>query len=233
MGKLIVLEGLDASGKSTQVKKIKEYFNKNKITYEHFHFPMYGHNQFSSAIEKILRGEFGGLNQLDPYFIATCYAMDRFMFKPELEKALEENDVVFLDRYVFSNIAYQCAKCSSDNDKKVLSDWIWDFEFRFLQLPYPQLILFLDVPIDVIKERLSEKREGGDRNYLNGKQDIHEASIQFQGDVRDQYLNLKNSMNYAIINCRIKSKEPGINLLNPNDVFENYIEYLDTIIKYT
>ncbi len=96
---------------------------------------MYGDNQFSEVIAKFLRGEFGGINEVSPYFVANIYAMDRYMFLPTLQMALDTMDVVLLDRYVFSNLAYQGAKypngsIASDQVKK----WIMDFEFDFLKL---------------------------------------------------------------------------------------------------
>ena len=159
LNKLIVLEGTDGAGKSTQTDKVKAYLEANNLKYEYFHFPMYGHNEFSEVIAKFLRGEFGGVDDVDPYFVANIYGMDRFMFLPELERAISENDVVLLDRYVFSNLAYQGAKYDGIESDKI-KNWIHGFEFGFLKLPYPDLNIFFDVPIDVVKERLEAKREG-------------------------------------------------------------------------
>lgn len=227
MSKLITLESLDSGGKGTQVQIIKEYFDRKNIKHEHFHFPMYGHNQFSDIISRFLRGEFGSLDKVDPYFVANIYAMDRFMFKTELERALNENDVVLLDRYVFSNIAYQCAKVPKMLEMTKLYAWIWEFEFNFLKLPYPNLTLFLDVPTDVTGERLKEERTGDDRSYLNGKKDIHEVDMTFQEKVREMYLYLHDNVGYKIVECVIGDK-----VLNPKEVFENYIDCIETILKY-
>ena len=233
LSKLIVLEGTDGAGKSTQVEKVKNYFNLNSLKYEFFHFPMYGHNEFSEVIAKFLRGEFGGIDDVDPYFVANIYGMDRFMFLPELKKAIEENDVVLLDRYVFSNLAYQGAK-KEGYESDVIKNWIHQFEFSFLKLPYPDLNIFFDVPMDVVKERLESKREGGDRDYLQGKQDIHEADLDFQSRVRDNYLGLVGAMSYKIIPCAIRSGdmggETGWHVLSPDILFENYKKYLDHVI---
>ena len=229
MSKLIVLEGLDGSGKSTQVKKVLSYFQEKNLKHQFFHFPMYGHNKFSQTIEMFLRGEFGDNNDVDPYFVANNYAMDRFMFKPELEKALEENDVVFLDRYVFSNIAYQCAKTTNTDERDKLHDWINEFEFNFLKLPYPNLIMYLDVPIDVIRERLAQKREGSDRTYLNGKEDIHEKDTDFLTKVAEVYQTIKDHRykNYKIIETVTQDK-----VLSPDELFENYVVQLETVLYY-
>jgi len=232
-GKLICLEGGDGAGKSTQVEKVKNYFNLNSLKYEFFHFPMYGHNEFSDVISAFLRGEFGNVDEVDPYFVANIYAMDRFMFLPELKKALAENDVVLLDRYVFSNLGYQGAKLEGKESEKI-KNWIHQFEFGFLRLPYPDLSLFFDVPMDVVKERLESKREGSDRDYLKGKQDIHEADLDFQSRVRDNYLGLVGATNYKIVSCAIRSGdmggETGWHVLSPENLFERYRSSLDQVL---
>jgi dTMP kinase len=228
-GKLIVLEGIDGSGKGTQLKQITKYFDDSNITYVHEHFPKYGHNIFSETIAKFLRGEFGGIDDVDPYFVANIYAMDRYLYLPTLLKQLEENEVVLLDRYVFSNMAFQGAKFKLDGQSLDIKKWISDFEFKFLKLPYPDLTIFLDVPIDVIWERLARKREGDDRKYLKGKEDIHEADLGFQSRVRDNYLYLKHYTNYKIIPCAEVSGDLGGQhwyVLKPEDLFESYKNYI-------
>lgn len=164
--KLICLESLDGGGKTTQCKLIQKYFIDNDLKYEYLHFPIYGHNEFSNVIAAYLRGEYGNINEVDPIFVANIYAMDRFLYLPTLQKQLSENDVVLLDRYVFSNMAYQGAKYTTEAQAQIMRDWINEFEFGFLELPYPDLNIFFDAPIELIKKRLEEKREGEDRKYL-------------------------------------------------------------------
>ena len=117
---LIVLEGNDSCGKGTQVKIIKDYYESLGKTIKHIHFPMYGHNQFSDMIARFLKGEFGSNDEVDPLFVANIYAMDRYCYKDQLIKDLEENDIVLLDRYVLSNLAYQCSKVKSDAERDKL-----------------------------------------------------------------------------------------------------------------
>ncbi len=166
---------------------------------------MYGDNQFSEVIAKFLRGEFGGINEVSPYFVANIYAMDRYMFLPTLQMALDTMDVVLLDRYVFSNLAYQGAKypngsIASDQVKK----WIMDFEFDFLKLPYPDLNIFFDVPTEITGKRLEDQR-GDDKEYLQGRQkDIHEEDMEFQERVRQNYLGvMSTSPNCKIVPCTL------------------------------
>jgi dTMP kinase len=173
-------------------------------------------------ISKFLRGEYGDNEQVDPVFVANIYAMDRYMYKNQLIKDLEENDIVVMDRYVFSNIAYQAAKAKTDYDKEHMFE-ILNFEFGFLDLPYPDVTLFFDVQIEEIKRRLELSRTGDDRNYLNGKQDIHEKDIDYQSRVRDIYLemNKRGTTNFFVIKTY---NDNGV--LSPNELFDSYVNFI-------
>lgn len=235
MGKLLCLSGLDGSGKSTQIELIKKYFEKNNLKYEHIHFPIYGNNEASAVIAKYLQGEYGNINEVNPVFVANMYAMDRYLYLPTLQKQLLENDVVLLDRYVFCNMAFQGAKYSTSTQSEIMRDWINEFEFGFLELPYPDLNIFFDVPIEFIEERLNTKREGDDRGYLEGKIDIHEADMDFQRKVRDNYLALEGYQGYKIISAAYKTTIEGSNevlwkTFTPDELFYQYEKHLDFIL---
>jgi len=219
--KLLVLEGLDSSGKGTQLELIKKYCEKHNYKYAYIHFPIYRNNEASNIIAAYLRGEYGDINKVNPVFVANIYAMDRFLYLPELQKQLGNNDVVLLDRYVFSNMAYQGAKYDTETQANIIREWIDEFEFGFLELPYPDLNIFFDVPIEIIEQRLNEIREGNDREYLNGKKDIHEKDIEYQKKVRDNYIALRNYQNFEIIETGNLSSE---------DVFKKYEKLLDRLM---
>jgi dTMP kinase len=231
MAKLIVLEGADGSGKSTQVELLKKYFEGRGLTVVHFHFPMYNHNIFSDIIARFLRGELGNIDEVSPYFVANIYAMDRFMFLTELKLAMDFNQVVLLDRYVYSNVAYQCAKVNL-LEAPLLKKWILDFEFEFLKLPYPDLNIFFDVPSEISEKRIKEARIGDDRKYLEGKQDIHEADLEFQKRVRENYLSsMEGSPNCKIVKCAVQLGTSGENFfVFPPEVL---LELYKPVIDYT
>lgn len=229
--KLIVVEGTDGSGKSTQVEIIKKYFEERKLSYSFFHFPMYGHNYFSKVIAKFLQGDFGKADEVDPLFVAVQYAMDRYKFFPELEKHLQAKDIVLLDRYVFSNIAFQCAKLKTAEEKHELRSFIKDFEFDFLSLPYPDINVFFDVPKDVVAQRLEIRNEKEERSYLEGKKDIHEADINFQEAVRQEYVSVMNNMpNCKIVNCAVKMANHWF-VFEPQKLFESYKAEIDYVLE--
>jgi len=219
--KLIVLEGLDGGGKSTQLKLVKEYFEKINQPYSYYHFPRYGQSEFAGVIAAYLRGEFGEISKVDPYFVATQFIMDMWKNSENIKNQLKSG-IVLLDRYVGSTIAYQSANLN-DIEKIKLENFINDLAFNMLGLRIPNLVLFFDTPINIIKERLdADRSKTDDREYLNGKQDIHELDIEFQSRVRDNYIQAKpkliNQIGFNIIKCCDEDNK----LMTPKEIFLTY-----------
>ena len=184
----IVLEGLDGAGKSTQIRMLRQLFADRGVESEYVHFPRFDSPVYGQLIARFLRGEFGGVQEVDPYLVALIFAGDRADAAPQIRQWLAEGKAVVLDRYVYSNVGFQCAKLPAGEERDRLDDWIVNLEFGHNALPRPDLSLFLDVPFAFTERKLSEVREGDDRDYLQGGQDIHEASLQLQQDVRSVYL---------------------------------------------
>ena len=160
---LIVLEGLDGAGKSTQVKRLKEYLTERCGALEYIHFPRYEAPVYGDLIGRFLKGEFGSIEAVHPQLVALLFAEDRHRAAPLLREALDAGKVVLLDRYVYSNIAYQCAKLPQGPERLRLRNWIFETEYGDFNLPEPDLNLFLDVPIDFVEQSLAANRSGDDR----------------------------------------------------------------------
>ncbi len=204
----IVIEGLDGSGKSTQLKKLKTYLEENKIDYEYLHFPRTDSRIFGDLIARFLRGELGDINNVNPYLIALIYAGDRNDAKEKITHWMAEGKLVIVDRYVYSNIAFQCAKLNNNHEIEKLSEWIKDLEYNYFGIPKPDMNIFLNVPFDFTKKNLTKERSGDDRDYLNGKEDIHEKDIDFQDRVRNVYLHeVKKDDHLKIIQCANENGE--------------------------
>lgn len=220
---LIVIEGLDGSGKSTQVKKVREYLEgKYPGCLRYIHFPRYDSPVFGDLISRFLRGDFGDNEQVHPMLVALLFAQDRREAAQEIKQWLEKGDIVLFDRYVYSNIAYQCAKTKSKSDSDELRKWILKTEYEQFRIPGPDLNIFLDVPISFIDRNLSDAREGDDRDYLNGKSDIHEADIEFQKKVRSLYLEQCGiDRNFIRVDCSGSDGE-----MLPPDVIFNKLKQL-------
>lgn len=204
----IVVEGLDGAGKSTQVALLRQMFEQRGVESEYLHFPCFDTPIYGEMIAKFLRGELGALDQVDPYLVAMLYAGDRSIVSPKIEGWLEQKKVVIVDRYVYSNIAYQCAKCSGEEEYQKLREWIFNLEYDFNKIVRPDVTLFLDVPFAFTRKKLSEQREGDDREYLQGKSDIHEASLTLQERVREVYLRQRQEdKTFFVVDCSTEQGE--------------------------
>ena len=213
---LVVLEGLDGAGKSTQVKMLKEYLLGRGGEFRYIHFPRYDAPVYGGLIGRFLRGDFGSNGTVHPQLVALLFAEDRHGAAPEIKAVLERGGTVLLDRYVYSNIAYQCAKLADPGEAEALREWIDSTEYGEFQLPRPDLNIFLDVPIGFVEQSLTSGRSGDDRSYLNGAQDIHEADIAFQKRVRDMYrIQASKDPRFIVVDC---SDEQG-RMLPPDDIF--------------
>lgn len=215
---LIVLEGLDGAGKSTQVKLLKEYIQSKGKQLRYLHFPRFDAPVYGDLIAKFLRGDFGAINQVHPQLVALLFAEDRRDAAALIREWLGNGDVVLLDRYVYSNIAYQCSKIKDKTESNALREWIFNLEYNIYNIPRPDVNLFLDVPISFVDKKLKENREGDDREYLKGKSDIHEADIQFQIDVRELYLE-QTVLDKNFI--RVECSGPQGEMLAPLEIFAN------------
>ncbi|WP_416995337.1 dTMP kinase, partial [Alistipes dispar] len=139
-------------------------------------------------IARFLRGGFGGVNEVDPYLVALLFAGDRADAGPQIRRWIAAGKAVVLDRFVYSNVGFQCAKLPAGEERDRLMRWILDLEFVHNGLPRPDLSLFLDVPFSFTERKLSGIREGDDRDYLQGGRDIHEDALDLQRRVREVYL---------------------------------------------
>ena len=202
MRKLFVIEGVDGAGKSTQIKLLRDFFSEKGYNCEYLHFPRTETPYFGELIARFLRGEFGSLNDVDPYLVAMLYAGDRKDASNLITNWLSDEKIVLLDRYTYSNIAYQCAKLKDASLQDKLMNWILSLEFNHFLIPEPDLNIFLDVPFAFTENNLSKTRTGNDRDYLNGNRDIHEESMVFQKKVRDIYLRVSETDDHlAVIDC--------------------------------
>lgn len=224
---LFVVEGLDGAGKSTQVSRLRSYLAERCGKVEYIHFPRYDAPVYGGLISRFLRGDFGPLEGVHPTLVALLYAEDRHGAAPAMKAVLENGGTILLDRYVYSNIAYQCAKVSDKNQKEELRRWIEDTEWGVFSLPRPDLNLFLDVPLGFVEESLTRQREGSDRDYLQGKGDIHEADIDFQRRVRDVYLK-QCSLDPALRRVDCSSKDGR--MLPPDDIFSLVKAEVDKVL---
>ena len=195
--------------------------------YEYLHFPRFDTPVYGELIARFLRGELGAVDQVNPYLVALIYAGDRKAATDQIRHWIGEGKFVIVDRYVVSNIAYQCAKLGSGQEKEELRKWILELEYDANGIPKPDVTLFLDVPFAFTEKSLSKNREGEDREYLQGKEDIHEASLDLQQAVRKVYLNeAEQDKTVHVVTCSDSRGE----MLPPEATFEKIRSFIDHLL---
>jgi dTMP kinase len=195
-GKLIAIEGIDGSGKRTQVELLEKALNANGYAVYSTGFPQYD-SWFGKMVGQFLNGDFGALESVDPHFSALLYAGDRFEAKFRLETALNQGKAVLVDRYIGSNLAHQTARVR-DEDRPAFIDWIEHLEYNIYNLPREALVLYLRVPPRQAQELVARKSA---RSYTKNKQDILEASLRHLEDAAAMYDELSRRPNWATIPC--------------------------------
>lgn len=173
-GKLIVLEGIDGSGKSTQYKLLCERFQKEGIQYHSIVFPRY-QKESSALLRMYLNGEFGkNPSDVNACAASAFYAVDRYAsYKQEWGALYEKGELIFSDRYTTSNAVHQGSKVP-DEALSDFFDWLYDFEYMRLGLPRPDLVIYLEVDIKTATERLRHRQE-----KTKSLGDIHEQDAAY------------------------------------------------------
>jgi dTMP kinase len=173
-GLFLVVEGSDGSGKTTQFNLIKERLKAIGYEVEVFEFPRY--NEPSSYfVKQYLNGAYGKASEVSPYTASLFYAMDRFEAAPLIKSALEQGKIVLADRFTGSNMAHQGGKFSTEAEKRGFFIWADGLEYSLLNIPRPDLNLFLRVPAETSYDLISNRPDK--RTYTAAKHDVHEADM--------------------------------------------------------
>lgn len=205
-GKLLVFEGIDGSGKTTQIELLRQYLASQGLALqvlqvEVISFPQYGKNEYAGQIKDYLEGKMGKLEDVDPYDMAKLYAQDRLTVKDLINGWLKDGKLVIANRFVSANKAHQGANLPGDERENFMR-WIDQLEYETNGLPKPDLTILLKVDPKV-----------GQQNALKDhKVDIHEKSIEHEEKAAQIYLKLsQKEPNWVVVDCmedgRMKSEE--------------------------
>ena len=212
MGKLIVIEGTDSSGKETQTKKLFEKLEEKDLKVKKISFPNYD-SPACEPVKMYLAGAFGeDAMKVNPYPVSTMYAIDRYAsFKTDWEKFYNEDGIIVTDRYVTSNMVHQASKIRDLDEKKQYLNWLEDLEYEKMGIPRPDLVIFLNMPTEMAVRLMAERK-----NKITGeeKKDIHERDKEYLKESHANACKIANIYNWKEIKCndgeRIKTiKEIG------------------------
>ena len=199
LGKLIVIDGTDGSGKSVQTKLLVDRLKAANLPVAEFDFLQY--NKASGRlVSEYLNGNFGTAEEVGAYRASVFYACDRYEASKAIKQALAEGKLVITNRYVSSNLAHQGGKISDPLERKAYYDWCLDLEYRIFGIPQPDLNIILHVPAAIAQALVDKKDQ---REYLDDKKrDIHEDDLNHLLAAERIYLELANSLaNTSLIEC--------------------------------
>ncbi len=196
-GFIISIEGTDGSGKHTQQQMLLNKLKEDGHAVFDQSFPNYDSDS-SAPVKMYLAGEFGGSSSLDAYQASSLYAVDRMCtYKKSIEPHYENGEIILFDRYVQSNFIHQCSKIDDPEEKREFIAWEEDFEYNLLGLPKPDLIFFIEMPIEKSLELARARAE-----YKTGEQkDIHEEDTTYMTKSYNNGLNIAKQLGWTIIHC--------------------------------
>ncbi len=218
MGKLIVIEGLDGSGKSTQLDLLYENLKKENIDCKTVSFPDYD-SPSSTLIKMYLQGKFGkNPNDVNAFAASVFYAADRYAsFKSAWGEYYNNGGTVIAGRYTTSNAVHQASKLPENEWEGFLS-WLYDFEYTKIAIPKPDKVIFLDMPVEVSQKLLTKRYEGD-----NSKKDIHESDTEYLDRCRRAAVFTAGFSGWETISCAENGNARSIDDI-ANDVLQSVLK---------
>ena len=219
---LISIEGTDGCGKQTQTEKLKDYLKAKGYDVIRQSFPNY-ESASSGPVKMYLAGEFGDAkNGFDSYQGSSLYAVDRLCTMAKLKDFYKDGGIIIFDRYVQSNMIHQAGKIKDEKERDKFLEWVDDFEFEKLKLPRPDLIIFLDLPLE-ISQRLANQR----KTLKNGKaKDIHESEKSHLQDAYNAGKYVAKKYGWTVIKC---DKDGDIRSIE--DIHKDIVREVEKILK--
>ncbi len=206
--KLIVIEGVDSSGKATQSALLKENLSKLGKKVVSIEFPNY-ESESSAVVKMYLAGDFGDdPNAVSPYAASMFFAVDRMATVNVSKKELFGNgNIVVADRYTTSNMVHQASKIDDAEKKSEFLDWLYDMEYEKLSLPKPDMVIFLDMPVENARELMATRANKIDNSQVK---DIHERNADYLQRSYDNAVFVANKYEWTTVHCAKDGKVRSI-----------------------
>jgi len=220
-GKLIVIEGSDCSGKTTQINLLIGRFKQDGIDFEIFDFPDYT-TPTGRVVKMYLNNKFGPANTIHPKIASLFYAQDRYSQKKLIEEALDKGKIVILDRYVESNMGHQGGKIRDKLEREEFFKWLEEIEYGNFALPKPDAVIFFYLPFEV--GQILKKGRAGEAER---KEDGHEDNLEHMKNAEEAYLHLSDFYNWIKIECA--HDRTITSLRKPEDIAKEVYEKVSSL----
>lgn len=221
MGKLIVIEGLDGSGKSTQIERLIDRLNDKNITFKQIKLPDY-ESDSSAVVKMYLNGEFGkNPDDVNAYAASAFYTVDRFAnYKTKWKEDYDNGVLILADRYTASNAYHQATKLPEEEWDSFF-EWLSDFEYKKIGVPEPDAVIYLDMPVE-ISQKMMTGRYNGDEN----KKDIHEKNTSYLNKCRVAAKHASAKLGWYLIDCSDGENPRSIESIS-SEIYEIIEKLLD------
>ena len=202
----VVIDGIDASWKTTQLNLLTKYLDKINKTYDIYDFPQYN-KKSSFMVKEYLAWNLWNLNEITAKQASLLYAVDRFYVKNNILKSIKEKDFVLSNRYTTSNIVHQATKLENIEEQDEIINWIENIEYETLWLPKPDKVIFLDMHIDIVW-KLNNKR------WWWQWRDIHELDYNYLKKSYLRALEIAKKLNWTIVKCYENDKPKDLETIH-------------------
>ncbi|MGB7023628.1 MAG: hypothetical protein WBD73_07495 [Candidatus Acidiferrales bacterium] len=219
-GKFIALEGIDGSGKRTQLEMLSRALRKRGLAHVTVSFPHYG-GFFGRMVARYLNGEFGNLPEVDAHFSALLYAGDRLENKLRLEENLAQGKMILADRYIGSNLAHQGARVPRRQLAEFLR-WLEQLEYGVYGLPREDIVIYLRLPAAKAQTMVGKKHR---RGYTRRRHDLQEANLAHLKAAARIYTLLAKRQNWRAVNCMDRDERE---MLAPEMIHRQVMEVVDS-----
>ena len=201
-GKLIVIDGADGSGKTTQTNLLIKHLRKDGEKVRFIHFPRYKENFFGKFIGHCLSEQYYNWVNIHPKIASVMYAADRWESKEEIKDSIKEGYVVVMDRYISANQIHQGGKIANLKKRESFIKWLAEMEYKVFKIPKPNLTIYLSLPIEIVLKLIKKRDYKGARAYLGSKKDVHEKDKNFlKNSIKSALWLAKTQKNWVKINC--------------------------------
>jgi dTMP kinase len=224
-GKLIVIDGTDGSGKTTQIKLLAKRLKNDGCKVKTIHFPHYS-NFFGRFIGHCLTEQYYNFINVHPKIVSALYAADRWESSQEIRSFLNKDFIVIVDRYVSANQIHQGGKIKSSQKRASFLKWLDEMEYGVFKIPQPNLTLYLSLPLNLVEILIKERNKKAVRAYAGNKKDVHEVDLEFKkNSIKSAIWLSKFLKNFVKIECSSKGE-----ILSRETIHEKIYEKIKKVL---